>query len=278
MIKDPLVSIVIANYNSEKYINETLNSLFIQSYTNIEIILLDDCSSDGSVDLINYWKSQKLKNIDLILNSRNLGGGATKLIGLNKAKGEIVGFVDCDDYLHEQAVERMVGAHLEFDNVGLVYSNAFEVDSWGKTKGLLNKSRKLNAGETILDEDCAFHFATWKRKYYELCAYGFSSKFNIAYDLDLYYKLEEVSDVVYIDEPLYYYRVHGNNLSIGLNKLGSSISELLVAKYEAQARRNQIDISKLGIILQNTYDKVYNRGIKSVGIKHLFKDKIRKIL
>lgn len=278
MIKDPLVSIVIANYNSEKYINETLNSLFIQSYSNIEIVLIDDCSSDGSVDLINYWKSQKLKNIELILNARNLGGGVTKLIGLEKAKGEIIGFVDCDDYLHERAVEMMVAAHMNFDKVGLIYSDAFEVDSIGKIKGLLNKSRELKVGETILDVDCAFHFATWKRRYYELCVNGFSSKFNIAYDLDLYYKLEEVSDVMYIDQPLYYYRIHGNNLSIGLNKLGSSISELLVAKYEAQARRNQIDISKLGGILQSTYDKVYEKGIKSVGIKQLLKDKIRKLL
>ena len=278
MIKDPLVSIVIANYNSEKYINETLNSLFIQSYSNIEIILIDDGSSDGSVDLINHWKSQKLKNIELILNARNLGGGVTKLIGLEKAKGEIVGFVDCDDYLHERAVEMMVAAHLNFEKVGLVYSNAFEVDASGRIKGILNKSRKLKAGQTLLEEDCAFHFATWKRKYYELCAYGFSSKFNIAYDLDIYYKLEEVSDVMYIDEPLYYYRLHGNNLSIGLNKLGSSISELLVAKFEAQARRNQIDISKLGGILQSTYDKVYSKGIKSVGIKQLLKAKIRKLI
>lgn len=278
MIKEPLVSIVIANYNSEKYINETLNSLFIQSYSNIEIILIDDCSSDGSVDLINHWKSQKLKNIELILNARNLGGGVTKLTGLEKAKGEIVGFVDCDDYLHERAVEKMVGIHMNFEKVGLVYSNAFEVDASGKIKGILNKSRKLKAGQTLLEEDCAFHFATWKRKYYELCAYGFSSKFNIAYDLDIYYKLEEVSDVMYIDEPLYYYRLHGNNLSIGLNKLGSSISELLVAKFEAQARRNEIDISKLGGILQSTYDKVYCKGIKSVGIKQLLKEKIRKLI
>lgn len=278
MIKDPLVSIVIANYNSEKYINETLNSLFIQSYSNIEIILIDDGSSDGSVDLINHWKSQKLKNIELILNARNLGGGVTKLIGLEKAKGEIVGFVDCDDYLHERAVEMMVAAHLNFEKVGLVYSNAFEVDASGRIEGILNKSSKLKAGQTLLEEDCAFHFATWKRKYYELCAYGFSSKFNIAYDLDIYYKLEEVSDVMYIDEPLYYYRLHGNNLSIGLNKLGSSISELLVAKFEAQARRNQIDISKLGGILQSTYDKVYSKGIKSVGIKQLLKAKIRKLI
>ena len=278
MENDPLVSIVIANYNSEKYINETLNSLFIQSYSNIEIILIDDCSTDGSVDLINHWKSQKLKNIELILNARNLGGGVTKLIGLEKAKGEIVGFVDCDDYLHERAVEMMVATHLKFDKVGLVYSDAFEVDSIGKIKGLLNKSRELKVCETILDGDCAFHFATWKRRYYELCFNGFSSKFNIAYDLDLYYKLEEVSDVMYIDQPLYYYRIHGNNLSIGLNKMGSSISELLVAKYEAQARRNQIDISKLGSILQSTYDKVYKKGIKSVGIKQLLKYKIRKLL
>lgn len=278
MDNKPLISIVIANYNSEDYIDDTLHSLYIQTYDNIEIIVVDDCSYDNSVNIINSWNCPKLKNFVFIRNKENLGGGLTKLIGLERARGEIVGFVDCDDYLDSRAVEMMVAAHLKFDKVGLVYSNAFEVDASGKIIGLLNKSRKLKAGQTLLEEDCAFHFATWKRKYYELCAYGFSSKFNIAYDLDLYYKLEEVSDVMYIAEPLYYYRLHGNNLSIGLNKLGSSISELLVAKFEAQARRNQIDISKLGGILQSTYDKVYSKGIKSVGIKQLLKEKIRKLI
>jgi glycosyltransferase involved in cell wall biosynthesis len=278
MENKPLISIVIANYNSESYINDTLHSLYIQTYDNIEIIIVDDCSYDNSINIINSWTSQKLQNLVFIKNKNNLGGGLTKLVGLESARGEIVGFVDCDDYLHERAVEMMVEAHMKFDKVGLVYSNAFEVDASGTTKGLLNKSKKLKAGQTILEEDCAFHFATWKTKYYKLCVNGFSSKFNIAYDLDLFYKLEEVSEVMYIDEPLYYYRLHGNNLSIGLNKLGSSISELLVAKFEAQCRRNQIDISKLGIILQSTYDKVYNKGIKSVGIKQLLKDKIKKIL
>jgi glycosyltransferase involved in cell wall biosynthesis len=278
MENKPLISIVIANYNSENYINDTLNSLYIQTYDNIEIIIIDDCSNDNSVNIINSWNFPKLKNLVFIRNRENLGGGVTKLIGLERARGEIVGFVDCDDYLDSQAVEKMVAAHMKFDKVGLVYSNAFRIDSSGKIKGLLNKSRKLNCGHSILEEDCAFHFATWKSKYYELCVNGFSSKFNIAYDLDLYYKLEEVSDVMFIDEPLYYYRSHGNNLSIGLNKMGLSISELLVAKFEAQVRRNQIDISKLGIILQSTYDKIYNKGIKSVGIKKLLKEKIRKIL
>jgi glycosyltransferase involved in cell wall biosynthesis len=278
MEKKPLVSIVIANYNSENYLNDTLNSLFIQTYKNVEIILVDDCSNDNSISIINSRNFQIFKNFVFIQNKNNLGGGVTKLIGLERASGEIVGFVDCDDYLHERAVERMVEAHLNFEKVGLVYSNAFQVDAEGTIKGLLNKSRKLEAGQTILEEDCAFHFATWKRKYFELCVDGFSSKFNIAYDLDLYYKLEEVSDVLYIDEPLYYYRLHGNNLSIGLNKLGSSISELLVAKFEAQSRRNQINMIKLGIFLQNTYNKVYKKGIKSIGLKQLLKDKIRKFL
>lgn len=278
MENKPLVTIVIANYNSENYINDTLNSLHLQTYDNIEIILVDDCSFDNSVNIINSRNSQKLNNLVFIRNKENLGGGVTKLIGLERARGEIVGFVDCDDYLHEHAVEKMVEAHMSFQTVGLVYSNAFQVDASGKIIGLLNKSRKLEVGQTILEEDCAFHFATWKRKYYELCADGFSSKFNIAYDLDLFYKLEEVSEVVYIDEPLYYYRIHGNNLSIGLNKLGSSISELLVAKFEAQSRRRQIDITKLGVLLQITYDRVYNKGRNSVGIKQLIKDRIRKYL
>lgn len=278
MIKNPLVSIVVANYNSENYLNATLNSLYLQTYKNLEIILIDDCSTDSSVDIINDWISAGMKNMKFIQNERNLGGGMTKLKGLELSNGEIVGFVDCDDYLHESAVEKMVDAHTQLDNVGLIYSNAFQIDSEGRYSGLLNKAGKLEEGESILERDCAFHFATWKTRYYKLCESGFSGKFNIAYDLDLYYKLEEVSDVYYLDEPLYFYRVHDNNLSIGLNKMGLSMSELIIAKFEAQCRREKINLKELGIVLQSTYNKVYNKGIKSVGLKKLLISKLKKLL
>jgi glycosyltransferase involved in cell wall biosynthesis len=278
---NPLFSIIIANYNSENYIQKTLDSLNEQTENHLEIVIVDDGSTDNSVDIIRQFIKDK-PNFNLVVNEINLGGGGSKKKGIALATGEIMGFVDCDDYLHHQAVEKMKEAHVRYDECGLIYSDAYLVDGKNNIKGLLRRSEKLAEGETILEKDCAFHFATWKRHYYEKCDTGFNEMFNVAYDLDLYYKLEEVGRVHFIETPLYYYRVHGNNLSMGFNRLGRSITELLIAKYEAHKRRENVDISGLADLLQSNFVSVKTRTLKSISAKQIlkdrFKNKIKKLI
>ena len=143
-------------------------------------------------------------------------------------------------------------------------------------KGLLGKASKLSEGETILGKDCAFHFATWKTAFYKKCRTGFNEIFNVAYDLDLYYKLEEVGSAHFIDTPLYYYRVHGNNLSMGFDRMGRSITELLIAKYDAYTRRKILDIGVLSELLQTTFVMVKKQTLESINLKDILKDRLLK--
>jgi glycosyltransferase involved in cell wall biosynthesis len=256
-IYNPLVTVVIANYNSELYIVDTLKSLKNQQYRNIEIIIIDDCSTDNSVTVIEDFllKNNLKENVIFIKQNVNIGGGKAKKLGLDNANGEIIGFLDCDDYLTENSILKMVECHCKFPDVGLIYSNAYSVNKDGNILGLLNKSKLISPEQTILETCTVFHFVTWKKTYYEMCKIGFSDKFNIAYDLDLFFKLEEVSKIMFINEPLYYYRIHGGNLSIGFDKMGISMVELTIAKYEAQCRRNKLEINLLGSELQYVFNQ-----------------------
>lgn len=273
-----LFSIVIANYNSELYIQDVLDSVAKQTYRNIEVVIIDDKSSDNSLEIIDGFIGKTDLKVVFVVNKVNLGGGQTKLQGLTYATGDLIAFLDCDDYLHENAIERMVQAHHENENASLVYSDAYRIDNNNNITGLLGKARQVKEGSTILEEDCAFHFASWKRSFYKLLDTGFSGKFNIAYDLDLYYKLEEVGKVIFINEPLYYYRVHGGNLSMGFNNLGQSLTELIIAKYEAQVRRGTIDLKKVSLTLQSALDKVYAQGKNSISLKQELTKRIKKYL
>ena len=100
-----LVSVIVPNYNSSYYIKETILSVIHQSYENIEIIIIDDCSTDNSVEIIKNM-SDIYSNIYLIELPKNCGRPAKpRNIGLEKAKGKYIAFLDSDDIWHEQKIE-----------------------------------------------------------------------------------------------------------------------------------------------------------------------------
>ena len=117
----PLVSILIANYNNGRFFQDCYNSIVSQTYSNWEAIIVDDGSTDDSVNQI-----QKLikddKRFHLYENDKNYGCGYTKRKCVELANGEICGFLDPDDTLTEDAIEDMIVAHQENPDDSLIYS------------------------------------------------------------------------------------------------------------------------------------------------------------
>ncbi len=103
-----LVSIIIPCYNVESYIKDALRSVLKQSYKNIEIICVDDCSQDKTVFIIKRFM-KKDKRIVLIENSQNFGVGKTRQIGLDNATGKYIMWLDPDDIMDYRMVAYMVG-------------------------------------------------------------------------------------------------------------------------------------------------------------------------
>ncbi|MBO6087528.1 glycosyltransferase family 2 protein, partial [bacterium] len=114
MLKLPLISFVVTSFNYEKYILKTLESIKSQTYENFEIIAVDDCSSDKSVEVIEQFISdnQDLR-ITLIRNEENCGQLFSMIRGLKKAQGQFVSFVDSDDILFPDYAEKHIRVHLQ---------------------------------------------------------------------------------------------------------------------------------------------------------------------
>ena len=101
--KDRLVSIIVPVYNVEKYLSKCIESLINQTYTNIEILLINDGSTDNSKKICEQFK-EKDSRIKLI-NKENGGLSDTRNKGLQEAIGKYIAFVDSDDYINENTVE-----------------------------------------------------------------------------------------------------------------------------------------------------------------------------
>jgi glycosyltransferase involved in cell wall biosynthesis len=118
----PLVTVVIPCFNQADFIDECINSVLNQSYKNIEIICVDDCSTDNSVERINKYTD--LKNFRLIKNSHNLGVCASRNMAVNEANGLYILPLDGDDTIEPAYIEEAVHVISSNEDIGIVYCKA----------------------------------------------------------------------------------------------------------------------------------------------------------
>lgn len=119
-----LVSIIVPMYNSEKYIVRCIDSLLEQSYENIEIIVVDDGSSDNGVDIIKKYSDNRIN----IYQKKNEGVSATRNFGIEKSNGDFLLFVDSDDYVSKDIVEIMLDKVNNINSMVLCDND----EIWGK--------------------------------------------------------------------------------------------------------------------------------------------------
>lgn len=208
---NPLFSILVANYNNGKYIKETVSSVLNQTYTNWQIIIVDDCSTDNSIEIIRSYLFDN--RILLYKNETNKKTGYTKRKCVEKATGELCAFLDPDDTITPNAIEIMVNAHKLNPNVSVISSNHYLCDEHLNITGTI-LGGQIPEGQTQLTYNGSkiTHFATFKRSLYNKTK-GINANLKRAVDQDLYYKLEEVGKTLYLNEFLYYYRIHNQGLS-----------------------------------------------------------------
>ena len=116
------VSIIIPTYNSAKYLEKCLNSVFNQTEKDIEVILINDGSTDNSRDIIKKFKDKRL----IYIEKENEGIGKTRNLGIKKAQGEYLAFLDSDDYLEKDFVSKMYNKAIK-DNCDLVICDYYQV-------------------------------------------------------------------------------------------------------------------------------------------------------
>jgi len=114
------VSVIVPVYNSSEYLEDCLKSLLNQTLEDIEIIAIDDCSLDDSLDILRKYERNYPDKLIVKHNDKNIGQGATRNIGMKFASGEYIGFLDSDDYVSLKMYENMYEAAKNNDNPDVV--------------------------------------------------------------------------------------------------------------------------------------------------------------
>ncbi len=145
------ISIIIPNHNNAKYLKQCLESVVKQDYSNKEIVIVDDGSTDNSVEIIEkFIKSHDINNIKLIQQS-NLNAAIARNNGMKNSTGDFVLFLDSDDLLNDNALKNMVDCY-ERDQTDLIIGGYDEIDD----QGHINGNKSFTKDGVILDLKSSF--------------------------------------------------------------------------------------------------------------------------
>jgi glycosyltransferase involved in cell wall biosynthesis len=185
---NPLISIILPIYNTRDYLERCLNSICGQTYKNIEIIAVDDGSTDGSEKILDEFAKND-KRIRAVHKS-NCGESNARNMGLRMMKGEYVGFIDCDDWIESNMYETLISIAIAND-VDMVASTWFK-DTNNTSDIVCNKYEVTNR---VFEKEQLLNYI-YKRDSYQ----GFAYMWNKLYRRDLFYDNE--GKLILFDEDL----------------------------------------------------------------------------
>lgn len=211
---NPIVTVYITNYNYGKFIRQAIESVLHQTYNNIDLLIIDDGSTDNSHEIIKEY--EHLDSVRVI-NQVNKGLNATNNVALNAAKGKYFIRLDADDYFEPFAIAMMVSLMEGKPEIGLLFPDYYYVDELGNIIGV--ESRHDFDREVSL-YDLPSHGACTMVRTDELKAFGgYNESFSCQDGYELWLKYILNSKVSNISKPLFYYRQHKSSLTTNESRI-----------------------------------------------------------
>lgn len=216
-IKAPKVSIIIPAFNREQYIGMAIRTVLDQTYRDLELIIVDDGSTDATLTIAQQFARED-DRVRVLTDKINRGAAYALKTGFEAARGEYVGQVDSDDILEARAVE-LTAAVLDDDiNCGLVYTNYVDIDANGRKLRPGKRCSIPYSKDRLLIDFMTFHFRLIRSSVYKKVG-GFDLRFNRLEDYELCLRLSEETKIKKINEYLYQYRIHQDSLRVTMDDL-----------------------------------------------------------
>lgn len=247
------ISIIVPIYNAEKYITKCVDSILNQTKKELEIILINDGSTDKTEEIIKNYQDKRIK----YFKNKNQGIGKTRNFGIEKAKGKYIMFLDSDDYLEKNACELLYNK-AESNNLDLVMCDFYKIYANGNIEEVRQSSFKnssLKDSPKILSE----HLSPWAKIYKR----DLIIKNNIRFVENLKYEdapfvaiaLDKAKKIGKVDECLNYYVIHGNSETTVRDKRVFDILKIidLIRKYFKNKTYIKEELDKLTVRMITNY-------------------------
>ena len=248
------VSIITPTYNSERFIAETIVSVQAQTYQDWEMIIVDDCSTDKTAEIVASFK-EKDSRIKYFYNSTNKGSALSRNLALQKAKGKWIAFLDSDDIWHPEKLEKQI-EFMTKNNYHFSYTNYCEIDENSKETGILITGPKVITNKLMK----AYCWPGCLTVMYDAEKVGIIQTVDIKINEEyaLWIKIAKNLNCYLLDENLAKYRRHNNSLT------SQSYFKLIKWHYLMFRKSENKNIFSalfftLGNIIFGTYKKIFYR-------------------
>lgn len=271
-----LLSIIIPNYNNEKYLNKCLESVFKQTYKNIEVIIIDDASTDGSKKILDKYNTD-YSAVKVIYNQINLGVAKSRDIAISSALGEYITTLDADDYyLDENKLKKEIEIIKKFHKEGkdniISFSNIILVNEKGK-KPFFKVKNRIEEGRVLIKfftRSCMIprDFVFSKKQYKKAGCFDFDIPIYEDWDLKLRFAYE--NEFFYTGLDGIAYRRHGKGLSSADTK-----KHIKWLKHIYKKNINLVEPAKRNYVKKEF--NFYIENLNSEGLKNRLIRKIKKM-
>ena len=228
----PKVTVYILNYNYGRYLSNAIESVLLQTYQDIEVLVIDDGSTDNSIEIINGFSDRVI-----IIQQDNIGLVKSILKAFSLAKGEYVVRLDADDWLDKNCIEELVRKIETSKDIALVFPDYYEVDEFGQ---IIRRIKRHDfSGNVTMHDQPAHGACTLIKKEYYFKVGGHNESLQCQDGVDIWLSLTEKYDVLNVSKPLFYYRKHSQSLTMDEGRVLSTRSSIY--KNHAQRRGFAID-------------------------------------
>jgi len=233
----PAVSVVVPCYNGEAFLEECLRSILQQSFSDLEIVVVDDDSSDSSRDVARSVSNED-DRVRLVVHETNRGIAAARNTGIRTSRGELIGFLDQDDLWLSDKLEKQVRIMRDAtEHLGMVFCDVLMVDMEGRRlgmyadeflpRGLNDMSREQVLRSYFLHNFIPLISTLMRRSSLDAVGHLDESITGGTDDFELCLRLVGSFDVRYLDEALAVHRVHAANYSRDTARLLSDLPRVI---------------------------------------------------
>lgn len=208
------VSIVLPVFNGERYLREAIDSCLNQTHQAIELILVDDGSTDGTAEIVAHY-ARADPRIVAIRNPKNLGLPSTLNLGFARTTGELLSWTSCDNYYAPSAVEALVRYLCTWSDVDFVYSASRNLDEEGRVAPMI----KYRGPPWVLAYwSTVGPYFLYRRKVYESLG-GFRTDLQYVEDYEYWVRVYRRFRMMRLHLPLYYYRRHAKSMTAAAKRM-----------------------------------------------------------
>lgn len=261
MLNNPKVSIIVPVYNAENYITDCLNSILNQSYSNIELIIINDGSTDSSETIIKQISDPRIKYI----KQSNQGVSAARNQGIDNATGLYVCTVDADDVLTKESIAsriRIAQLHPEITIIdGTVYTFEKNID---EAKHKWSPKFKGNPYHELLNlKESCFYGTTWMIRKELIGSFRYNTKMTHGEDIAFYIDISTKGEYGYTEETILLNRLHTQSAMHSLRGLESGYHDLLDKIFKTK-QLSKSEIKKLKSRIAKIMLKSYLKKFKFI--------------